>query len=69
MTVIHPLRRWRTARGMTLKQAGAALGLAKSTLSKIENGKMVPSPKAMPRICKVTWLRPNDFYPVSEAAE
>lgn len=64
----HPLRRWRKAQSLTLKDASARIGLSKSALSKIENGR-VPSPKAMPLICKATWLSPNDFYPISEAAE
>lgn len=63
------MRRWRQVRALTLSEASSEIGLPKSTLSKIENGK-VPSPKVMPLICRATGLSPNDFYPPAmQAAE
>lgn len=41
------IRALRTARGWTLEQAGQRSGLARSTLSKIENGQMSPTYDAL----------------------
>lgn len=44
------VRALRKARGWTLEQAAAAAGLARSTLSKIENGQMSPTYDALKKL-------------------
>lgn len=46
------LRALRLARGWTLAQAAAAIGLARSTLSKIENGQMSPTYEALKKLAE-----------------
>jgi len=44
------VRELRKARGMTLEQAAGQAGLARSTLSKIENGQMSPTYEALKKL-------------------
>lgn len=44
------VRELRTARGWTLEQAAGQAGLARSTLSKIENGQMSPTYEALKKL-------------------
>src|SRR6056297_2179256 len=44
------VRELRTARGWTLEQAAKQAGLARSTLSKIENGQMSPTYDALKKL-------------------
>ncbi|MGG7644674.1 helix-turn-helix domain-containing protein [Rhodovulum sp. YNF3179] len=46
------VRELRKARGWTLEQAARAAGLARSTLSKIENGQMSPTYEAMRKLAE-----------------
>lgn len=46
------LRELRRARGWTLEQAAGAIGLARSTLSKIENGQMSPTYEALKKLAE-----------------
>lgn len=46
----HRVRELRRARGWTLEQAAQAMGLARSTLSKIENGLMSPTYDALKKL-------------------
>jgi transcriptional regulator with XRE-family HTH domain len=36
--MVNPLRRWRIARGLSQPQLGAAVGVAQSTINRIEAG-------------------------------
>ena len=45
------VRELRKAKGWTLEQAAARAGLARSTLSKIENGQMSPTYDALKKLC------------------
>ncbi len=46
------VRELRRARGWTLEQAAVAIGLARSTLSKIENGQMSPTYEALKKLAE-----------------
>jgi transcriptional regulator with XRE-family HTH domain len=46
------VRELRKARGWTLEQAAAQVGLARSTLSKIENGQMSPTYEALKKLAE-----------------
>ncbi len=43
MEVLHPFRAWRVERGLTQAAAQRVLGIAKPSISKIENWRRVPS--------------------------
>ena len=46
----HRVRELRKAKGWTLDQAATQAGLARSTLSKIENGQMSPTYEALKKL-------------------
>lgn len=68
--VMHPLRRWRHKKQLSLEALGAQLGVNRSTLSYYETGNRIPRPPIMERIRRVTEgeVTASDFYP-REAAE
>ncbi|PZQ99594.1 MAG: transcriptional regulator [Cereibacter sphaeroides] len=73
-TAVEPLnlgarvRELRKARGLTLEQAGAQAGLARSTLSKIENGQMSPTYEALKKLAEGLAISvPQLFTPPSRA--
>jgi transcriptional regulator with XRE-family HTH domain len=59
----HPMRRYREERGITLATLAARSGVAKGTLSKIENGLRDPSLSLIRRIIDATdgALSADDF--------
>jgi transcriptional regulator with XRE-family HTH domain len=62
------VRALRMDRGWTLAQAAAAAGLARSTLSKIENGQMSPTYAALKKLAQGLDISvPQLFTPPSEA--
>jgi transcriptional regulator with XRE-family HTH domain len=62
------VRALRKARGWTLEQAAQAAGLARSTLSKIENGQMSPTYDALKKLAQGLAISvPQLFTPPSEA--
>jgi DNA-binding XRE family transcriptional regulator len=48
----HPLKIWRKYRGFTLETLAKTVGVTKSALSMIENGKSVPSGKLLKRLAE-----------------
>ncbi|MDR0809647.1 MAG: XRE family transcriptional regulator [Gemmobacter sp.] len=62
------VRELRKARGWTLEQAAAQAGLARSTLSKIENGQMSPTYEALKKLAEGLAISvPQLFTPPSRA--
>ena len=73
-TPVEPLnlgdrvRELRKARGWTLEQAAGQAGLARSTLSKIENGQMSPTYEALKKLAEGLAISvPQLFTPPSKA--
>jgi len=61
------VRELRRARGWTLEQAAAQIGLARSTLSKIENGQMSPTYEALKKLAEGLSISvPQLFTPPSK---
>ncbi|MBI1217907.1 MAG: helix-turn-helix domain-containing protein [Rhodobacteraceae bacterium] len=64
----HRVRELRKARGWTLEQAAVQAGLARSTLSKIENGQMSPTYDALKKLAQGLAISvPQLFTPPSKA--
>lgn len=64
----HRVRELRKARGWTLEQAAVQAGLARSTLSKIENGQMSPTYDALKKLAQGLAITvPQLFTPPSKA--
>ncbi|MEY4697571.1 MAG: hypothetical protein RIT14_1999, partial [Pseudomonadota bacterium] len=62
------VRELRKARGWTLEQAAGQAGLARSTLSKIENGQMSPTYEALKKLAEGLDISvPQLFTPPSKA--
>lgn len=62
------VRELRKARGWTLEQAAGQAGLARSTLSKIENGQMSPTYEALKKLAEGLEISvPQLFTPASKA--
>jgi transcriptional regulator with XRE-family HTH domain len=62
------VRELRKAKGWTLEQAAAQAGLARSTLSKIENGQMSPTYEALKKLAQgMDMSVPQLFTPPSRA--
>ncbi|MGB8813098.1 MAG: XRE family transcriptional regulator [Paracoccaceae bacterium] len=62
------VRELRKARGWTLEQAAVQAGLARSTLSKIENGQMSPTYEALKKLAEGLAISvPQLFTPPSKA--
>ena len=62
------VRELRKAKGWTLEQAAAQAGLARSTLSKIENGQMSPTYEALKKLAQGMDISvPQLFTPPSKA--
>ncbi|MBE6380067.1 MAG: XRE family transcriptional regulator [Lentisphaerae bacterium] len=49
----HVFRFWREQRMMTLEEVGAAVGASKQTVSKWENGNVIPRPAKIRAIAKL----------------
>ena len=60
-TLGHRIRHYRTAAGMTLDELGAAVGVAGSHLSLIENGKREPKLSLLQEIATATGIQLNDL--------
>jgi transcriptional regulator with XRE-family HTH domain len=61
----HPLQKFRGRAGLTVEALARQLGISKSSLSRIENGKQNPSLSLLRRINKITAgkVTANDFLP------
>ena len=58
----HPLRLWRKYRGLTLEQLAGEVGVTKSALSMIENGKSVPSGKLLKKLAVALKCDMDDLF-------
>lgn len=68
---LHPLKRWRLSKGLTLQQVADQIGTKRSTVHHYETGRRLPHRKIMPRIIMMAdgALSTSDFYTVRESAE
>ncbi len=59
----HPLRAYRASKNVRIAELAAAVGVAKSTISRIENREMQPSLGLMSRLIAATGgeVSANDF--------
>lgn len=64
----HPLKRFRTARGLSMQALGDAVGVSKQTISRIESGEDDPSLALIRRIVAFAdgALSANDFLHAPE---
>lgn len=60
-TIGEYIKTLRTAKGLTLTQLGAQLGVDSGALSKIENGKKKLDEKALPKLAKAFKLDLNEL--------
>ncbi len=63
------VRELRKARGMTLEQAAQQAGLARSTLSKIENGQMSPTYEALKKLAVGLEISVPQLFTAPKAAQ
>lgn len=56
------LRALRESKGLTLRELALEMDSDKPTLSKIENGKMVPTVYFLSRICLALKVSETDFF-------
>lgn len=70
MDAVHPLRAYRKTAGKSLEDVARAVGTARSTISRIETGDIMPSLGLIARLKQATngALTAEDFMPM-EAAE
>lgn len=69
--IIHPLREWRIAEGLTLDEAAARVGTTRPVWHSWETRKRIPNTVFMPRIREVTGgkITADHFFPsLDEAA-
>lgn len=59
------LREYRSAHGLSQENFARSVGVQKAAISRIEQGKRIPSMSLISRICEVTGgeLTANDFMP------
>jgi transcriptional regulator with XRE-family HTH domain len=69
MAVGHPLRIWRTARGLSQEAAGDLLGVDGFTVSRWERKDTEPQKRHWEKIEEVTGLSRARFLGFAEAAE
>lgn len=62
---VHPLRRWRQAKGLTLEECASKVGTSRQVWSDWERGRRKPNERFMPQIRSITGgvVRADDFYP------
>ena len=58
---MHPLRRYREAKGLTLEAMANMLRVSGATISRIENGSQDPSMELLRRIVEHTDVKADDF--------
>jgi transcriptional regulator with XRE-family HTH domain len=64
----HPLRAYRHANGLTLKDLAARVRASTGTISRIENGRAYPRSKLLLRILNETALTADHFFRQPESA-
>lgn len=57
----HPIKVFREAKGLTLRDLAARLNVAAMTVSRWENGHRMPRPKDWPQIAMVTGVTPAEL--------
>lgn len=69
MSANHPLRRWRSKQGLSLREFAEQIAVTKGTVSRYESGRRRPEWAVLDRIVKATRgaVTADDF--MSEAAE
>lgn len=65
----HPLRKWRSRRGLTQEDAAKELGLTEPTLSRYETGTRVPSLTQAAKLSEKTGIPIGKFVTERVAAE
>ena len=69
MQTDHPLKTWRTGRGLTQEAAARELGLKEPTLSRYENGRRKPTLARAADLAAKTGIPLDAFVPQEEAAQ
>lgn len=61
---VHPLQKWRKAKGLTLDQAAKEVGTVRQVWSDWERGRRRPGEELMKEVYRFTdgVITPNDFY-------
>ena len=69
--IIHPLRKWRMARGYTLEAAAIGIGTFRQTWHDWEIQRRIPDREYMRRLFAFTGgaIAPNDFYDLPDLGE
>lgn len=57
------LRKWRTKRGLSLRQLAELAGVSFVTLYRIEAGKISPTVAMLERLAKALGISVRDFFP------
>lgn len=62
---LHPLRKWRKAKGWTLEKCAEAVGTSRHVWSDWERGRRRPNNLFMPRVRELTKgeVSADDFFP------
>lgn len=55
--------------GLTLEELGEKVGVTKSSLSALENGKSAPRPRTAKRLCDVLGLEYEELFAAAEWKE
>ncbi|MEQ1641451.1 MAG: hypothetical protein ABL881_11635, partial [Novosphingobium sp.] len=66
---VHPLRKWRKIKGLTLENCASSVGTTRHVWHAWETGKRHPNPTFLPRIREFTdgEVRADDFFPDLES--
>jgi hypothetical protein len=66
----HPLRLWRKQNGVTLMELANVSKTTPSSISRIENGKQLPSLSLLVRLVNATnrIVKPDDFFTINQEA-
>jgi len=67
---IHPLRKWRKAKGLTLEECAGKIGTSRQVWSDWERGRRRPDGRFMPKVRAYTGeeISADDFYPPLDSA-
>ena len=60
----HPLRSWRLAHGLTLREVGDLVGLDPSTVNRVEMGSRRLAPMQRVAFARRVGVRVGDLFPV-----
>lgn len=67
---LHPLRKWRKAKGWTLEKCAAEVGTSRHVWSDWERGRRRPNNHYMPKVRELTGgaVSADDFFPSYDEA-